>query len=89
MVFVAKPDNFDCSQESSFLPRSMRTVQIQNINITTEINFNIKNGLTYKQYIIAIIGTTIVLLVIGAVLVVLAIVFHRYGSISKVRPTGR
>lgn len=89
LVFVAKPDNFDCSQENSYIPKINKIVEIHSINITTIINFKIRNSITFKQYFIAIGGTTVVLIAVGLILVILALIFHRYGTISRIVCRGK
>lgn len=88
LVFVAKPDNYECSEKDSYIPRSMASVQFQTTNITTEVNFSIKNGVTYKQYMIAIFATLISLVLVGVICVIAALLFHRCGTIGKVPSNG-
>ncbi|KAJ8935541.1 hypothetical protein NQ314_012745 [Rhamnusium bicolor] len=89
LVFVAKPDNFECSQENSFLPRTLRNVEIAPLNITSSINFIIKTGISRDDYILASLGTLITLTIIGVILTILALVLNRRGTISKSKYDGR
>ncbi|CAG9819072.1 unnamed protein product [Phaedon cochleariae] len=83
LVFVAKPDNYECSQSSSYIPRMMRTVSISTVNITSKVNFKIRNNISGRDYVLAVVGTFVILTAAGVVLVIIALVFHRYGTISK------
>lgn len=82
LVFVAKPDNYDCSQESSYLPRFTRVVSISQFESST-VKFTINNGISAKQYIIAIGATFCICVIFGIFLMIAAFIFHRYGTISR------
>lgn len=89
VVFVAKPDNYDCSQLNSILPPNSKLLESKSPNISTFIELKIKNSITYNEYFIAIGGTTAVLLIIGVVLITVAIITHRYGTISTIHNEGK
>ncbi|KAJ8945172.1 hypothetical protein NQ318_001638 [Aromia moschata] len=83
LVFVAKPDNFDCSQENSYIPRSLRYSLISTLNITSTVNFKIRSSISIEDYILASLGTLITLSVVGIFLTVFALLLNRFGTISK------
>ncbi|KAJ8920109.1 hypothetical protein NQ315_011765 [Exocentrus adspersus] len=83
LIFVAKPDSFDCSQENSFLPRTLRHTRIAPMNITTTLSFKIRPSISKKEYLVAVLGTLGVLGTAGVVLVVLALVLNRFGTIAN------
>ncbi|KAJ8978688.1 hypothetical protein NQ317_004216 [Molorchus minor] len=83
VVFVAKPDNYDCSQENSYIPRQLRTVHILTLNVSSTITFKIRNSISMSDYIIASLGTLIVCSIVGVVLTITALVLNRFGTISK------
>lgn len=84
LVFVAKPDNYDCSQESNVIPLS-RLSSIMDNNITTMLTFSIKNSISLYEYAYASIGIAIAVVIFGVVSLAVIIIFNRYGTISKAR----
>ncbi|XP_056636312.1 SID1 transmembrane family member 1-like isoform X2 [Diorhabda sublineata] len=82
LVFVAKPDNYDCSQESSYIPRYTKVLSISQ-NESSTVMFKINNGIGAKRYVIAILVTFFICVITGFLLMVTAFIFHRYGTISR------
>ncbi|CAH1102697.1 unnamed protein product [Psylliodes chrysocephalus] len=82
LVFVAKPDNYDCSQDSSYLPRLTRIVSYLQMD-SSNITFVVRNGIAAENYLTAIMATLTVLFLVGVLVLTTALVFHRYGTISK------
>uniref|UniRef100_V5G0U6 SID1 transmembrane family member 1 n=2 Tax=Anoplophora glabripennis TaxID=217634 RepID=V5G0U6_ANOGL len=83
LIFVAKPDNADCTEGSSYLPRLETNFHLSTQNITTSITFKIRPTVTRREYIIATIGTLVTLGAIGIILTILSLVLNRFGTISK------
>ncbi|CAG9856719.1 unnamed protein product [Phyllotreta striolata] len=85
LVFVAKPDNYECSQRNSYIPRLTRPVfhtTYRAIN-ASNIKFKVRNGITAKNYAMAITITIAILLVVALLILFAALISHRYGTISK------
>ncbi|CAG9828914.1 unnamed protein product [Diabrotica balteata] len=82
LVFVSKPDTYECSQESSVLPRLTRTVSIEQM-VRTHVNFVIRNSITANDYTVAVGATFLILVGTGVLVTVAALIFHRYGTIAR------
>ncbi|XP_023029154.2 sid-1-related A [Leptinotarsa decemlineata] len=82
LVFVARPDNFDCSEESSLLPRIMST-PVTDMKTTSNVTFTVRNGINVKQYRIGVFATLGTLVAVGLLCIILNIAFNRFGTISK------
>lgn len=87
-MFVAKPDNYDCSQDSSYLPRLTRIVSYLQMD-SSNITFVVRNGIAAENYLTAIMATLTVLFLVGVLVLTTALVFHRYGTISKNKYNGK
>ncbi|KAF7272265.1 hypothetical protein GWI33_014926 [Rhynchophorus ferrugineus] len=82
LVFVAKPDNYECSQESNVIPLTRMSSILEN-NITTILTFSIKNSITLREYGLASVGVIVILTLFGILVSAIIMVFNRFGTISK------
>ncbi|KAJ8978689.1 hypothetical protein NQ317_004217 [Molorchus minor] len=85
IVFVAKPDNYDCSQESSYIPRLAKKVPISPLKSMSTVTFKIRNGINQQDYLQASLGTLAAMLILGGILTGLAMIFNRFGTVSKIK----
>lgn len=84
LVFVAKPDNYDCSQENSLIPL-FRNFLIAENNITSTVSFKITNSISASDYLYSALGTIAIIAVFGVLFTGIIFVFNRFGTISKTK----
>ncbi|XP_050304871.1 SID1 transmembrane family member 1-like [Anthonomus grandis grandis] len=85
LVFVARPDNYKCSQENSIIPQVQRMSYVLENNISTTITFLIRDSISVKDYLIACIGTMMMVAIFGITLTGIIFVLNRFGTISKMK----
>ncbi|NP_001099012.1 Sid-1-related A precursor [Tribolium castaneum] len=88
LVFVAKADNYQCSQKHSVLLVEHRKQHLILANRTSTITFTINKGINGKEYEIASLATLGALLSFCIVSTIMIFAFTRWGTISKFRPSG-
>ncbi|KAK9746974.1 dsRNA-gated channel SID-1 [Popillia japonica] len=77
LVFVARSDNYECTQESSLLPlpRSLLP-SIKTLNRTSEIKFTIREGPTEQDYLAATLVVFLVIVGFCIVFVTIIVIFY-------------
>ncbi|KAL1492112.1 hypothetical protein ABEB36_012602 [Hypothenemus hampei] len=85
LVFVAKPDDYDCSQQNSIIPGMTRFDAIMDNTIITTITFEIRNNITHYDFVLVVIGTLLVVLAFCTICTILVCVCNRYGTISRLQ----
>ncbi|CAH0555524.1 unnamed protein product [Brassicogethes aeneus] len=83
LVFVAKPDNYDCGQEKSILPIP-RTYKMALGNRTSSLTFNIKNSINDGDYTQASVITVLFLGIFGFAIFMMTVAFYKWGTLSKI-----
>ncbi|KAG5866897.1 hypothetical protein JTB14_037848 [Gonioctena quinquepunctata] len=82
LVFVANPDNADCSLQNSYRP-SAKFSTVTPTNVTSQIKFIVRNSITEGDYKKAILGTLGVLVAMATFVTAFGIILNRRGTISK------
>ncbi|XP_045475522.1 SID1 transmembrane family member 1-like isoform X2 [Harmonia axyridis] len=83
IVFVMKPDNYDCSQELSIYPVTKYYFE-RNSDATSNVSFVIRSSLGRKQYVTSTIVTMSGILFFYLVALVLIVAFRKYGSMKNI-----
>ncbi|CAH0555525.1 unnamed protein product [Brassicogethes aeneus] len=84
LVFVAKPDNYDCGQKKSIIPVPGKTFKIAFSNRTSVVTFSINDNMNYKDYLIVSSLTLLIFILMGIVLFIMTGVFFKWGALSKI-----
>ncbi|XP_044754541.1 SID1 transmembrane family member 1-like isoform X2 [Coccinella septempunctata] len=84
LVFIMKPDNYDCTEELSIYPVTKYYFE-RNSDATSNVSFVIQRSLGRGQYLTATILTVLGLTSFYIVALVLIFVFRRYGSMKNIR----
>jgi hypothetical protein len=92
LVFVAKADNYECSQKHSLLPRGHKNSNIIAANRTSIVNFSIVKGINGKDYGVASLVTLCAIGAFYVFAIVMVFAFTRWGTLrsyltSKARDT--
>lgn len=58
-------------------------------NITSKINFVVRNSISAMEYLKAMVGTLAILIAAWIVLLVVSLLFSRYGTVSNYQPEGK
>uniref|UniRef100_A0AAR5P121 Uncharacterized protein n=2 Tax=Dendroctonus ponderosae TaxID=77166 RepID=A0AAR5P121_DENPD len=85
LVVVAKPDDYECSQESSIIPM-IRSASVMENTIISTVTFNIRESISTHDYILASMGTLTVVAAFGLLFTGIVFVFNRLGTISRLKP---
>lgn len=81
---VAKPDDYECSQESSIIPM-IRSVSLMENTIISTVTFNIRESISTADYILVSVGTLAVIALFGLLFTGMVFVFNRFGTISRLK----
>lgn len=82
LVFVAKGDNYECSQDHSFIPMP-RPITILPANRTSLIRFKINRNINRIDYLKASLITLAAIVIFYVVAFVMICGFSKYGTMSK------
>ncbi|ERL95997.1 hypothetical protein D910_00768, partial [Dendroctonus ponderosae] len=88
LVVVAKPDDYECSQESSIIPM-IRSASVMENTIISTVTFNIRESISTHDYILASMGTLTVVAAFGLLFTGIVFVFNRFGTISRLKPESK
>lgn len=81
-MFVAKPDDYECSQENSVIPLMRSSALVEN-NITSVVTFLIKDSISNREYTLSCLGTLAAITIFGVVFTGIVFLFNRFGTISN------
>jgi hypothetical protein len=83
LVFVAKADNYECSQKHSLLPRGHKNSNIIAANRTSIVNFSIVKGINGKDYGVASLVTLCAIGAFYVFAIVMVFAFTRWGTLRS------